>query len=655
MGGYGAVHYLKKKTRWVDNKNDPTSMEDALKFLETFEIESETEATTISKLCEKMIADMKLYMNKAKEKAIFSAKVAKAQDVAMSLTQMAAKKPMPLMKLKPKIPSLFNRPPTLPENVNLINKAGGPQSAFPRPNAQNMNAMPGMPMAPPYQQAMPRPGMRMAPPYQQAMPRPGMRMAPPNQQAMPGMRMAPPNQQAMPGMRMAPPNQQAMPGMRMAPPYQQAMPGMPMAPPYQQAMPGMPMAPPCQQAMPGMPMAPPHQQAQPNPSVPLNQQQSMQAPLMPLVTETPQTSDDPLLKNITPEDTRFFKKLLTLLEALPQSASSTETSELNSKLMMLKSLLVKEKNAAHEQANQKLMMQIASMVQNTLSAQNASVTQQLMMLMAARNTAAVPMPTGNLMAPDGVVPGIPSLGTMPTNVNSLPLNQSVGGQTFGQIEGNASMSMDQNAYQAPMQNYPGSSQNYDHFAFGNSVAENYVPQENSYAGRHGGVDNPPTTRPNAQKPMPYTDVGYESSAGGKEWDEYYGSSSTQVSEPRYDDYAERKAAYAGRPLSPSSPRNRYENTSGEMRTQNPKPRPNLRSYDSFDWDDDEVDIRYNKHPRLEVDKRSDTSKSYHTQSLESLGIDTTGMPNELIKRLQGKDLFTAAAIVSEYSERRSGK
>ncbi|CAN2391645.1 hypothetical protein PRIEUP_LOCUS1685 [Pristimantis euphronides] len=545
---------LVKVKTGVDHRNDQTRMRKALNFLGTFEIESEIEATTVTRLCEKLTANLKVYNSRSKEDALFPARVARAQDVAMSLMKNAARQRSHLQTPKQKKRRLNQRPPTFPENVNMKNNPGM-QSGFPGTRFQNVNMKLNMPMAPPYRQEQ-------------------------NYQFVPFSEIEGRRKPTMPKMKGA--SQMAE---------------------YTQ-------------------------------------------------------SNDSFLKNISQEDTQFFSKLMTLLEALPQSSFS-DTSQINSKLLMLKSLLVSQKNSEHEQANQKLMTQIASMVQDTISAQNASLNQQLMMLMNSQNSTSMVMQTSSLgnnpMTTGSSVPGVQSLGTMQTNVKSLmPFNQSFESLTHGQMEGNELRPMDRNAYQVPqaeMQNYSSTSQNYDHTGYGNSAVGNYLPEENSYVGQHDGAINFLTTGHNEQNSKPYT-AGYAYSAGDKD-NSYYGNSSALVPKPRYVD---EKASYTRVCLSPSSPRNQYDydNMRGDMRTQDLRQRHNLRAYNS-DWDDQEGDMHYIKRPRLGVDNRSSKLESYHNQSLEPLGINTAGMPVHLLKRIQGKDLFTVSAIISEYSETRSGK
>ncbi|XP_069814289.1 uncharacterized protein [Dendropsophus ebraccatus] len=555
---------LRKKTRWDDDRNDQNRMAKALKFLESFEVDSELEATTVARLCERLTDYLKFYHGKAKEDALFPARVARAQDVALSLMKNAAKQRTPVQNLtqitaKPKMPPQL-APPTLLQNLNLKNKIAT-QSGFPGTNFQGTDPRQSMPNAPPYPQA------------------------------------------------------------------------------------------------------------QQYPFVSSNEKQGMYGPSMPQMNQTPQKSvnenDD--INTLGQEDTKFFKKLMALLEALPQNAPLSEDTQMNSKLLMLKSLLVNQKSDERELANQQLMKQVASMVQDTISAQNASLNQQLMMLMTSQNSTAMVMQTASLrnnpiqlnenslLSSTSLVPGMQISGNMQTNMNSLvSFNQNLGSQVYGQLGENAPMPMNQNNYQVPsleMQNYPSTSQNCDNFGYGTSMERNIVPKGDSYIGQH---------EQNQQPLISNTNVDYEPRAYDKEWDNaYYDNTSAQVSEPRYVDHRGKQAPYTRVCLSPSSPKGHYDdyndNTRGEIGIEDARRRPSLRSYNSSDWDDQDNDIRYGKRARLEMDNRADRSESYHDQALESLGINTAGMPEELLKRIKGKDLFTASAIISEYSERRSGK
>lgn len=355
-----------------------------------------------------------------------------------------------------------------------------------------------------------------------------------------------------------------------------------------------------------------------------------------------------------------------MLEVLPQTASLSDSSKMNSKLLTLKSLFENKNRAEHEEPNQKLMTQVASMVQDTVRAQNASLNQQLMMLMTSQNSTAMVMQTSSLRndlvqsnensVTSRAGPGILSSGNMQTNMNSLlPFNQNFGSQAHRQMGEMESRPMDQNTYQVPakMQNYPSTSLNYDNFGYGNSAEGNYLSKGESYITQRDGM-NPLTAKQNERMLNPNTDMGYAPGVYDKKLDNsYYGDTSAQVPESRYVDRTEKQTPYTRVSLSPSTPRNPHDNYNENIRGEGEK--LGLRSYNNPDWDDQESDMRYNKRARLDMDNRSDIPESYQNRSLESLGINTASMPEELRKRIQGKDLFTVSAIMSEYSERRSGK
>ncbi|XP_056376827.1 uncharacterized protein LOC130273671 [Hyla sarda] len=520
---------IRKKTRWDDDRNDQNRMAKALKFLESFEVESELEATTIARLCERLSDNLKMFNNKTKEDSLFPARVARAQDVAMSLMRNAAKQRTYVQNLaqlnfKPKISIVLNK-----------------------------------------------------------------------------------GQQALPE------NDDSISNMSKVPPQQQFV----------------------------------------STFVPVNNKQGMHR------------LEHDSAPNMSQEDTQFFKRLMSLLEALPQNASVSDHSEMNSKLLLLKSLLVSQKSEERERANQQLMRQVASMVQDTISAQSASLNQQLMMLMTSQNSTAMVMQTASLrnnsmqlndnaiINSAGLVPGMQSSANMQMSMNSLmPLNQNLGSQVYGQMGETAPRPVAMDNYQASrveMQNYPSTSQNYDNVRYDASMERNYLPKGDPFMSQPDG--------PNKQMPISKTNVGYEPRVYDKEWDDtYYDDPSAQVSESRYGNRTGKQAPYTRVTLSPSSPRKRYDSydTRGEIGVEDMRHRHSLRDYGSSDWDDQD-DMRYTKRARLDADNRGDQSESYHNQSLDSLGINTAGMPEELLKRIKGKDLFTASAIISEYSERRSGK
>ncbi|XP_075682931.1 uncharacterized protein LOC142651757 [Rhinoderma darwinii] len=713
-------------------------MKKALNFLETFEIDNELEATTVARLCEKLTTNLKFFNNKARADALFPVRVARAQDVAMSLMQNAERQNTNLQnptqkKSKPKIPPQPNkRPPAFPGNPNL-NQNVGMQSGFPGPNFQNLNAgmQSGFPgpnfqnLNPGMQSGFPGPnfqnlnaGMQSGFPgpnfqnhnagMQSGFPGPnfqnlnaGMQSGAPGpnvqnlnagmQSGVPGQNFQNRNagmQSGVPGQNFQNRNagmQSGVPGQNFQNPnagMQSGFPGQNIQNPnagMQSGFPGRNF----QNSDPpkNMPQAPLYQKPQQHPFAPSIKKQAMQGgPSMPKIKvnapKAENTQSDAFLKDISQEDTQFFSKLMSLLEALPQNASLSDNTQMNSKLLMLKSMMVNQKSAEHEQANQKLMTQLASLVQDTISAQNASLNQQLMMLMSSQNSTSMVMQTASLrnttmaagtiqvnensvMNRAGIVPGIQGLGNMQTNVNSLmPFNQNFGKQACGQMGENASRPMDRNAYQGPqveMQTYPSTSQNYD-----NSVERNYLPQGDPYVRQKDGTVNSLTSGQNEKMIIPSTDVGYKPSAYDKEWDSsYYGDKSTPVPEPRYVDHTEEQTPYTRVSLSPSSAQNKYDDyTRGEVGTQDTRHRHDLnssRSYNSSEWEDQESDMRYNKRAKLDMNDRSDRLESYNNRSLESRGINTAGMPDELLKRIQGKDLFTVSAIISEYSERRSGK
>ncbi|XP_077125751.1 uncharacterized protein LOC143782312 isoform X2 [Ranitomeya variabilis] len=646
---------MRKKSRWADDKNDEARMKKALAYLESFEIDSEIEATTVTMLCEKLTANLKFYSTNAMQVALFPSRVAKAQDVAMSLVKNVANQRSRMhnanqMTSQPKKASQKKKKqPSLQGNPNL-EVLGDRRSGFPGTNVQNISAVQNMPIPPPYQQAP-----QNAPPYQQA-----PQNAPPYQQA---PQNAPPYQQAP---QNAPPYQQAP---QNAPPYQQAPQNafnpsinanqnLLGAPVYQQQAPQNAFVPPMN-AKQNMPSAQPYQVAWKKTFVPLNANQAVPEAFTPKENETPQKADSSSVKNASQDDAQFFRKLVSLLEVIPQNSTLPEGTQPNSKLQMLKSLLLSQKNEEQEQANQKMMAQIASMVKDTISAQNANLNQQLMMLMASQknamgmqtaslnNSLMAPMPVNNpVMNTTGLVPGGQNVGNTQMNVNPMMPYQNFGTQVYGQVGEMAAKSMNPNAYQGPppeMQNYPSTSQTINpqptsqslNYGYGNAMGDSYTSQR-------GGISNSITA---VQSEQTYTNVGDKPRVYDKQWDNSYGNSS-QVVDPKYGDLKEKPYSRVGLPPSSSQTRHNdyYDNTRGEMGRQEPRPQ---RSYNSPGWDDQEGDMPYIKRARLEENTKD--------ESLKSLGINTAGMPEELLKRIRGKDLFTVSAILSEYSERHSGK
>ncbi|XP_069586635.1 uncharacterized protein [Ranitomeya imitator] len=620
---------MRKKSRWADDKNDEARMKKALAYLESFEIDSEIEATTVTMLCEKLTANLKFYSTNAMQVALFPSRVAKAQDVAMSLVKNVANQRSHMQNAnQAKKPSQKKKKqPSLEGNPNL-EVLGDRRSGFPGTNVQNISAVQNMPIPPPYQ---PAPQNAFNPPINA------------NQSL-----LGPPllYQQQAPQNAFNPSINASQSLLGPPPPLYQQQPLGPPPPLYQQQPPPNAFVPPMN-ANQNMPSAQPYQLAWKKTFVPLNTNQAVPQAFTPKENETPQKVDSSSVKNTSQDDAQFFKKLVSLLEVIPQNATLPEGTQPNSKLQMLKSLLLSQKNEEQEQANQKMMAQIASMVKDTISAQNANLNQQLMMLLASqKNTVVMQAASLNTTAP---MPGVPNVGNTQMNMNPMMPYQNFGTQVYGQMGETAAKSMNPNAYQGPppeMQNYPSTSQTINpqptsqslNYGYGNAIGDSYTSQR-------GGISNAITAVQSEQACIPYTNVGDKPSVYDKPWDNSYGNSS-QVVDPKYGDLKEKPYGRVALPRSSSQTRHNdyYDNTRGEMGRQEPRPQ---RSYNSPGWDDQEDDMPYIKRAKLE-DNTND-------ESLKSLGINTAGMPEELLKRIRGKDLFTVSAILSEYSERHSGK
>ncbi|CAH2283717.1 Hypothetical predicted protein [Pelobates cultripes] len=86
---------------------------------------------------------------------------------------------------------------------------------------------------------------------------------------------------------------------------------------------------------------------------------------------------------LSSEDLTFFKKLKTLLEVLPNEKQNTRNNQMDSKLFMLKELLLdKPPSMDNTQLNHQLMTQISSLSHDSTSTDNNQLRQQLMMLLA---------------------------------------------------------------------------------------------------------------------------------------------------------------------------------------------------------------------------------------------------------------------------------
>ncbi|XP_053570360.1 uncharacterized protein LOC128660495 isoform X2 [Bombina bombina] len=108
----------KKKTRWNKEENSDEKKKNALEFLERLEIDSESESITVIKLTQKLTALLKESEMKAKQETLFANRVAKAKDVAKSFMKAALKKTAASKKPVPSANALLNESPVLQRPFN---------------------------------------------------------------------------------------------------------------------------------------------------------------------------------------------------------------------------------------------------------------------------------------------------------------------------------------------------------------------------------------------------------------------------------------------------------------------------------------------------------------------------------------------------------
>ncbi|XP_063778956.1 uncharacterized protein LOC134927837 isoform X46 [Pseudophryne corroboree] len=118
-----------RKTRWDIEGNQSQRMNKALEYLESFEIDNDSEAMTATGLSSKLTADLKLCSERKKEGALFPVRDARAKDVAMSQMQNVSgerrtfQNPVqqnPMLNMPPQ----FNRGP--PETNTMQDGLRGP-------------------------------------------------------------------------------------------------------------------------------------------------------------------------------------------------------------------------------------------------------------------------------------------------------------------------------------------------------------------------------------------------------------------------------------------------------------------------------------------------------------------------------------------------
>ncbi|XP_075068960.1 uncharacterized protein LOC142158668 isoform X3 [Mixophyes fleayi] len=557
-----SANQSKRKTRWDIEGNSQTRMKKALEYLESFEIDNDIEATTVTRLTDKLTDDVKYYSNKLKEEALFPVRVARAKDVAMSLMQNISRERMGL------------------QNPVQQNQMPPPTNRGPQENANRQSGLSG-------------------------------------------------------------PNTHGIDKTKMAP------------------------------------STPIPQNPQQFPFVPTNQKQNNQSIVMPNTVDLARKAENAQSSHndASTEDIQFLKKLMTLLKCLPQNTSSAENVQMNSKLMMLKSLMLDQTpSTENPQKSQKMMMQVASLTQDTANT-DVSLNQQLMMLMTSQNTSAMEkfqlsqqtmmqmssmakktmslensqLNQSSMVQMAGVIQNSQNSGNVLMNKNlQMPLSQN---QEYGQM-GRSSMTLMDHVYQGQnmevQPEYASTSHNYGGFGYDRSVEKNYLPHADPYVSRFDNVAVSGVYRANEQTHMPYSDMSYESGMRGTKWNNPpYGGPSVQVADPVHVNRAGGQAPYTRVCLSPSV----------TAPLSNTRDIHNSRPFDAPENADRESNVQHSKRARLDMDHIPShfSEKNYNHGSLKSSGINTAGLSADLLKRIQGKDLFTVSAILGEYADNKPSK
>ncbi|XP_063778915.1 uncharacterized protein LOC134927837 isoform X9 [Pseudophryne corroboree] len=417
-----------------------------------------------------------------------------------------------------------------------------------------------------------------------------------------------------------------------------------------------------------MPDASVPQKPQQFPFVPSNQTQNIQNLSMPNTAGSAQSTAQSIQNNPSTEDLPFLKKLMTLLSVLPQNTSSTENVQMNSKLMMLKALLLGQKPSS-DLSQQQMMMQIASLTQGTGNTDMGSLNQQLMTIMASqnpttmknvllnqqmtqvasmgKNTLSMENPQLNqnlLMQMAGGMQDPQNRGNALMNLMSN-LNQSVPNQQGGQVGSSSMMQRNQDADQKQNLNtrpeYAGASQNYGNVGYDRSVEGNNLSQADPVS-QYDDMAESGIHKANEQTRAPYSEMSYESGIHGRKRNESsYRSPSAQVAGTSREREPYRRVSLSPDYMAPAS---------------NTRELYNSKQYDVPEWGDRESDILHSKRARLDMDRIPPRySEDYYRESRQPYGRRTADLSEDIRDRIRGKDPFTVSAILSEYADKRSSK
>ncbi|XP_041446825.1 uncharacterized protein LOC108714722 isoform X3 [Xenopus laevis] len=683
----------KKKSRWESVEN------------ETFNLESDAEAGTVTSLTMKLTGALKEYTQKTTQADLFQSRLAKAKEVAVSIIKNAT--------------APVNKNP--PVNRNLPVNKNAPMNMIP---PMNKNAP--MNMIPPMNKNAP---MNMIPPMNKNAP---MNMIPPMNKNPPVNMNAPMNKN--PPVNMNAPMDinaklQKLSQESVKLNQKPFLKNLPTPPVHNKTTDSNSNFTP----LGSVPLKPVGGSTTMGKSLQVDQSSTLK-PDASLQTDASVQPNASLPNNSDLEDVQFFKKLMALLAALPQNPQGAGNMQMNPKLMMLKSILFdKGPSTADTQLSQplstqmplssqetnstesiqKLLMLMASQSQNGPNISSTPLYQQLTMLMASQNSVDSSLLNQNLMMQ------MASLANTAVSLETVQLNQSSVMQMASEMQNTPNLIHDHvvNMEQNPGNLYPDVQDAnalvqpiYDPFE---SQEKTFFNPPDQFVGYQTPADvqyNPMETAASENMIYPaaesqYMNVPYESGLYTSEvtfqlpyeQSAFNPSMMAHSGDPthHFEGYIEEEAnaPYSRMPLSPSVVDHPYP-TENDFRRIPDDIRfgPDKIHSDAFDERAQEPDLRATRpnrdfpaSSRPRADSRAELRNSITSTrgktapknklprsrqatyrsardsrdadkgSSELPDIQTSGLSADILKRIRGKDLFTVSAILSEYAESRDAK
>ncbi|XP_053323799.1 uncharacterized protein LOC128497661 [Spea bombifrons] len=565
------VPQLKKsqrKSRWDIEGNSESRKKKALEYLENFNIESESEATKVTNLTDKLTEGLKVYTAKANEESLFPARVAKAKDVAVAIIQNSLMERNTVKSSQKKMPG--NNPPFNPNTAeNMIMKQSlGAQGHLPNPIIHGTGTNQLMNLGTPLHEN--------------------------------------------------------------------------------------------------------------NSSISFIQRPNQLEGFLPNPRDNIQNCPQPELvpeNELSSEDIVFFKKLRTLLNALPTDNQNTGNMQLDKKLMLLKTLLQDNNpNMDTAQVNQDLMTQLASLVRDNtapggLGMGNPNLNSLMQVASLLQNTFNTPM-------------GDRSALLTGQNFQNYPDTSKQG---FGDLEYRNTMGDTRNTGFHGSEDAPYAS------AYDNTVLER-DPYPDPHASDTDPYDNQNdpsysdpyvTTRVNdyqyddyREQPLPYTRVSLppRTSATSHSSENYRDAEEDFNREgiPRHDVFhKDMMSSYQPNQRFSPGRLNRAHSSHLIERRRDLTPPPQMKPHD-LDYHSRPIHLSERflgesslrerdlvpqifdyqaKRARLDRDRISPPSeRGLYDSRQPSLDVNTAGLSAEILKKIRGKDLFTVSAILAEYAE-----